>query len=369
MGLMGKIIVGAIVSLFFVSSAFAAAPWITAYFDDQMGLPVSEIPWSKYTHVIMFAGSVDSNGNVINQWLAPSDINPFVSAGHAAGKKVLVCLIDNSAGDPLAWSNSTSPGKIATTVNNIVAFVNNNGFDGVDLDWEGNINTSQYVDLISRLRAAMPTKLITMAAGNWGGLPGVANSSQSNLDQINVMCYDMANDGSGRIWHHAAILQAGDSSVMTCDWRIGALTSAGVAAAKIGVGMPFYGYVWNGGTQPLQAGTLGTSYGYSSIVGNSTWWQPSNKQYDAVHRANYLSVTSTNQFVTYLDAQAIQDYVAWGKNHAFGGFMTFSLHYEYMSSQSGDAKYPLSTELWNDVAGSLPSDTNPPAAPKGLSVR
>jgi len=39
------------------------------------------------------------------------------------------------------------------------------------------------------------------------------------------------------------------------------------------------------------------------------------------------------------------DIAAWAKSNGFGGFMTFSQHDEYVSKQTGDARYPLSTAL------------------------
>ena len=345
--------------LFAVSAqAVTSSPnyWITGYYSDNNSVEsISQIPWGDYTHIIDFGaapgvdGNGDGNGTVENHYLVPSDNYAIVAAAHAAGKKVLVCVKDNDE-HLNAFAQATAPSLLPTFVSAIANYVTTYGFDGVDIDWEQNINTSQNIDLISRLRAAMPTKLITMAAGDWSG--PVAYPSQANLDQIDVMCYDMALSGPGPniIWHHAAVLQAGNSSLSSCDWRVRALTSAGVAPSKISVGLPFYGYVWNGGTQPLRSGTMsGTQYYYSAIVANSTWWQPANKQYDSIHKANYLSIPSANQFVTYLDTQAIQDYVAWGMSQGFGGFMAYTLHYEFLSGQSGNAQYPFSTVLFQNV--------------------
>ena len=47
----------------------------------------------------------------------------------------------------------------------------------------------------------------------------------------------------------------------------------------------------------------------------------------------------------------MRDVAAWAKANGFGGFMTFGQHDEYVSSQTGDARYPLSTALYNAVFG------------------
>src|SRR5262249_50525519 len=195
----------------------------------------------------------------------------------------------------------TAPGLVAVFANNIVAYITNNGFDGVDLDWETGISTSQYADLISRLRSAMPNALITMDTGNWDNLVPAAVATHPNLDRLNVMCYDMSV-GLGFSWHNDALLQAGNTGVGTCDWRMAALTNAGVPMSKLNIGIPAYGYAWSGATQPMAAGATfsGTQYWYSQILGNPTWWNAgANKRYDTTYKANYLSVGATNQFITY----------------------------------------------------------------------
>jgi GH18 family chitinase len=349
-----------LVVLLFLIATLLPAQWITGNYSDQMGMPISAIPWSKYTHVLMFAAApcTAGDGSVCLFYLLQSDINAIVSAGHAAGKKVLVTIKDNE-GNTNAWAQSTAPGTLNTFVSNIANFVNSNGFDGLDLDWEAGGNTTQFNNLIAALRTALPGKLITMSSGDWNGLPQVASASHQYLDQINLMCYAM--DYNSYIWHHAAVTQAGDASKPACDARVASHTNLGVPPSKIGVGLPFYARAWNGGTQPGMAGSsTGSEYTYSNMVGNSTWWQPGNKKYDSTYKADYLAVTATNQFVSYAGPQAIHDAVAWAKSKGYGGFMTFALEKEYLPAQSGDAQHPLSTALYSEVfsSSSAPSITS-----------
>jgi Glycosyl hydrolases family 18/HYDIN/CFA65/VesB-like, Ig-like domain/Cep192 domain 4 len=334
--------------------------WISGYYSSQNGvLPVSSIPWSKYTHVIHFAaapgldGSGNGNGTVELHYLSQADINAVIAA-RPAGKQVLVCIKDNDS-HLSAFAQSTSPATIATFVSNIASFVNANQYDGVDIDWEQNINVTQYSDLLTRLRTAMPTKVITIAAGNWGGLPSVAGASYSQLDQINLMCYDMDSPANGYSWYNDALLQSGNAAVMTCDWRARAFTSAGVAASKIGIGIPFYGRRWPGVTLPLVNGSFNPSTVlYRDLVSDGTRWQPQYQFYDSIYKSDYLSILGLNEFVSYDGAKTINDAVAWQKSQGFGGFMTFTLEYEYLSNQTGNSRYPLSTTLCQDVFGTCP---------------
>jgi len=331
--------------------------WISGYYSSQNGvLPVSSIPWSKHTHIIHFAaapgldGSGNGNGTVELHYLSQADINAVIAA-RPAGKQVLVCIKDNDS-HLSAFAQSTAPATIATFVSNIVNFVNTNQYDGVDIDWEQNINVTQYNDLLTRLRNAMPAKTITIAAGNWGGLDSVAGASYSQLDQINLMCYDMDSPGNGSSWYNDALLQNGNFGVMTCDWRARAFTNAGVAVRKIGIGIPFYGRRWPGVTQALVSGSFNPSTVlYRDLATDGTRWQPQYQFYDSIYKSDYLSIPSLNEFDSYNGTQSIQDAVAWQKSQGFGGFMTFTVEYEYLSNQTGDARYPLSTTLCQDVFG------------------
>jgi len=330
--------------------------WISGYYSSQNGvLPVSSIPWSKYTHIIHFAAAPAAlgNGTIELHWLSQADINALIAA-RPAGKQVLVCIKDNDF-QFNAFPQSTSPAMIATFVSNIVNFVNTNQYDGVDIDWEQNINVSQYNDLLTRLRKAMPAKVITMAAGNWGGLDSVAGASYSQLDQINLMCYDMDAAGNGFSWYNDALLQSGNTSVSTCDWRARPFTNAGVPAGKIGVGIPFYGRRWPGVIHALVNGSFNPSTVlYRDLVSDGTRWQPQYQFYDSIYKSDYLSIPTLNEFISYNGAQSIKDAVTWQKSQGFGGFMTFTLEYEYLSSQTGDLRYPLSTTLCKTVFGTCP---------------
>src|ERR1700726_2099586 len=331
--------------------------WISGYYTSQNGvLPVASIPWSKYTHIIHFAAApgVDLNGNgngtVELHWLSQADINALIAA-RPAGKQAIVCIKDNDSHFN-AFVQSTSPAMIATFVSNVVNFVNANQYDGVDIDWEQNINVTQYNDLLTRLRAAMPAKTITIAAGNWGSLESVAAASYSQLDQINLMCYDMDSPTFGYSWFNDALLQSGNASVTSCDWRARAFTNSGVAASKIGVGIPFYGRRWPGVTQALVNGSFNPSTVlYRDLATDATRWQPQYQFYDSVYKSDYLSIPSLNEFNSYNGTQSIKDAVAWQRAQGFGGFMTFTVEYEYLSGQAGDARYPLSPSLHIAVFG------------------
>jgi chitinase len=283
-------------------------------------------------------------------YLSQSEINAFI-ASRPAGKNALVVISDGVAGS--SFANATTSANLSNFVNSIVSFVAANGYDGVDLDWESNVNVSQFVALLSALRTAMPDKIIAMDVGNWANLPSVAASGYQYTNQINVMCYDM-DYGSPYTWHNDALFQNGDTSKMTCDWRMRAFQSAGVPNSKLGVGIPFYGRLWSGTVAPLQTGGSVSSTVYYRDVAVK-YLSSFTPHWDATYSADYLSNSSTHQFISYNGSRSIQAAVNWMNSQGFGGMMAFTTEYEYISGASGDSRYPLSSALCNAVFGSCPA--------------
>jgi GH18 family chitinase len=331
------------------SNAVAQQPWITGYYSaGNAALPVSKIPWAKYTHIIHFAASTDGNGNVITYYLTQAEIN-LMTQSNPPGTKVLVAIKDND-NNLNFFSQSTAPSLIGAFVASIVNFVDNNKYDGVDIDWEKNVNAAQFAALLTQLRVAMPNKVITMAGNPRNS--SVAGASNAAIDQVNVMCYDL-DWGSSYSWYVDPLLQSGNPNVQTCDWDVAYFTNAGVPPSKIGVGMPFYGRRWPHVTQALQTANFSnaTTFFYRDLVTDTTRWQSQYQQYDPAYRANYLSINIPNlkEFDSYTGIQFIQDAALWQRNNSFGGFMTYAIEYEYLSSQACDAAFPLSTALYNNA--------------------
>ena len=361
-----RLLVTSIISLASFSAGALYAqqkPWITGYYSaGNSALPVSKIPWAKYTHLIHFAASTDGSGNVIPYYLTQAEIN-LVTQSNPPGTKVLLCIKDND-NNYNYFGQSTAPALLPAFVTSIANFVNNNKYDGVDIDWEKNVNATQFEALLTQLRAALPGKIITMAGNPRNS--SVAGASNAALDQVNVMCYDL-DWGSSYSWYVDPLLQSGNPNVLTCDWDVAYFTSAGVPASKIGVGMPFYGRRWPNVTQAQQTANFNnaTTFFYRDLVNDPTRWQPQYQFYDNVYRANYLSIntSSLHEFDSYTGPQFIQDAALWQQNNSFGGFMTYTIEYEYLATQSCDAAFPLSTALGNSA-----NPTSAPAVLTALSV-
>ena len=252
--------------------------WITGYYPGYRSsqMAPSNIDFTIVTHVIHFAlvpasnGTIDSNANSLT---APACAQ-LVGAAHTAGRKALVCV--GGAGTETDFLADTTPANLGPFVTNIVSFMSGNGYDGVDLDWEpfNSADAAQYTNLVNGLRAALngfgTHKLLAVAApayAEYGDSPTaeftMLASVQGQFDQINIMTYDLSGPYEGWVtWFNSPIYDGGytfpsDASelVPSINGAVSNFVNNGVAPGKLGVGLPFYGYVWTGGpgmTQPRQ---------------------------------------------------------------------------------------------------------------------
>ena len=129
------------------------------------------------------------------------------------------------------------------------------GADGIDIDWEypgsnaAGISSSpsdkkNYTELMKAIRAAIGSdKLLTLASSCDAGYIDF-KSIMPYVDFVNIMAYDMASAPK----HNAALYREKDGKQSpvagwyTADEAVKAHLNAGIPAAKLTLGMPFYGH-------------------------------------------------------------------------------------------------------------------------------
>lgn len=124
-------------------------------------------------------------------------------------------------------------------------------FDGIDVDWEypHGDDAANFVALLSDLRQAMnavrPGLLLTIAAGPSPRMNGGVDLAAVNglVDQVGLMNYDYNGPWNPRTGFLAPLYtedgKGGSVERSVHDWE-----AAGIPAAKLLMGIPFYGYGW-----------------------------------------------------------------------------------------------------------------------------
>ena len=337
----------------------ADAPiWVTAYYPvwNQSGaLTPDKIDYSAITHLVHFAivpradGTIEDTIHGTMNAITPAQSQDVVSRAHKAGDKVLICL--GGAGTGPLISPVIAPAKRAAFVQNLVAFVKARGYDGIDVDMEPILpadegNFVAFVkDLRVALKAANPSYLLTFpASGEPGNQPKLCALLKDDFDQINIQTYDLSGTWDGfKTWYNGSLY--GDGKTLMTDTRpfpsasekVGLYTAAGVPAAKLGLGIAFYGYLWKGATGPGQSiqGVTTETVGYTDIM--DKYFAPGAYHWDATAHAPYLSFTgpgpADKKFISYDDAKLTAEKVTYARTHGLGGVIIWQLGSEYRPDQ------------------------------------
>jgi len=127
--------------------------------------------------------------------------------------------------------------------------------------------------------------------------------------------------------------------------------AANVPAAKLGIGIGFYGLCYSspvtGPDQALNGATLIASDGtmsYANIMAN--YYSSGARQWDALARVPYLSFASAHApdgctYISYDDEQSIAEKGAYVKANGLGGVIQWELNEGYLSSAAAGQRNPL----------------------------
>ncbi|MBN1411292.1 MAG: hypothetical protein JW969_10655 [Spirochaetales bacterium] len=196
----------------------------------------------KVTHINLAFFNPDSGGNIVTA-ISDSDIASIISACHANNVKVLFSIGGGGLSSAVisyyqdtVFVDSTSR---TTFANTLLSYCTSKGFDGVDVDLEGDIVTAgygaKYDSFISILDTTMSGYLMTAALSPWAS-DNMADATLIKFDFINVMAYDATGPWScpGSTGPHASMVYA--------QALLSGYESRGVPKASLVMGVPFYGY-------------------------------------------------------------------------------------------------------------------------------
>ncbi|RYE84555.1 MAG: glycoside hydrolase family 18 protein, partial [Myxococcales bacterium] len=346
--------------------------WLMGYYPGyQTGdLPVTDVRFDLMTHVAVGAVLPNPDGSLDTTFYkdavaGPAFAQDLASRTRQAGKKAI--LMVGGAGAHDGFVAAASDANRATFVTNLVGFAQQNGFDGIDLDWEPlpDSELDSFAALASALRAAWPDAVLTLPLNPINPNldlpldPRLGAISQS-LDQLNVMSYSMAGAYDGwKSWHHSPLAGQTPATPTSISTSVDAYLAAGIPAARLGIGEGFYGLCYTAPvTGPLQDLGGATSSGddnqlsYRSIL--STYLPAATKTWDAAASSPYLTFAQPTgplgcTYLSYTDEQAIAAHTDYVKQKGLGGAIVWTINEGHVPTAPANERDPLLAALWNGL--------------------
>jgi chitinase len=307
------------------ADGFEIVRWVGGYYVgyERALDPIDEVDFSALTHLMVGRVRPLADGSVstdfdIDAVNGPTWAQATVTATHVASRKAV--LMVGGAGEIDGWRGAAAAANRNAFVANLLAAVDQFGFDGLDLDWEplDDGDRADFQSLATQLRAARPNLILTVPIGwtnaNFANPPDPFWGQIAPLfDRVDVMTYDMAGPWDGwQSWHNSALYGETPTTPSSVASSVAFYLASGVPAAKLSIGIAFYGYCWQGVTAPHQSGgSLAGGDGTLSYATIATDYEtPSVQARDNVAQVPYLSSVAPLgpagcNFVSYDDAQSI----------------------------------------------------------------
>jgi len=349
-----------------VDGGTASGAWSMGYYAswDPDQYPISEIEWSGLTHIAMAFYLPNQDGSMTLSGGNPQLATNLIAAAHANGVKAIASIggSDSQSG----FQAATASGTVATFAANLVSLLSSTGYDGIDIDWEPMDKTDEpaVIDIANRIRKAKPDALMTIPIGainvNLGadlsGYPAIAAA----YDQLNIMSYGQAGAWSGwKSWHSSALYQTDSATPTSIDSTVKLYLAAGVPAAKLGIGIGFFGLCYSspvtGPDQALNGSTIVASDGTMSYANIMTeYYSASARQWDSLARVPYLSFSTPHApdgctYISYDDEQSIAEKGAYMKANGLGGVIQWELNEGYLPLAAAGQQNPLLTAIHDNV--------------------
>ena len=273
-------------------------------------LPPEEIDLKNLTHIIHAFAWPNSDGTLSTyNGMIDGNLNYQV---HLSGKQILISL--GGWGNSTAFSDVTGNSSLRSTfIANIISFIQQNDYDGVDIDWEYPstfVHKENLTLFVSELRSALDMidtgYLLTMAisSGNWYGQWFDYEKLVSICDWLGVMTYDFHGTWSSHAGHNSPISSPSNCSDGSVETALSYLRDQRyIPSNQLVLGIPFYGKVFNAPLLYESFTGVVTDLEYNEIPSliNAGW----SRLWDDYSKVPYLLNSDATKLITYDDSISV----------------------------------------------------------------
>jgi chitinase len=302
-------------------------------------LPHTAVPYDQLTHIAhaFVWPKPDGSLDTYSYFHYPQ----LVQRARDENKKVIV-----SVG---GWGNSDGFGPMsaddssrARFVREIVAFCLDNGYDGIDLDWEypGSADRQNFVKLVQELRDAFseledPFSIsIALPSSDWRNGYNI-QALRDLIDYFGVMTYDFHGSWSSHSGHNSPLYQPSSGLCQDGSLHQSAnyYLSRGVPRAKLVVGAPSYGRRFNTAElyqPPTSSTNNGAAVSYADAVGllGQGWTY----HWDDVSKVPFLRNSANTQIISFDDTVSFRHKAEYVKDNDLRGVKVWALGYDNTGS-------------------------------------
>ncbi|HEV2481887.1 MAG TPA: glycosyl hydrolase family 18 protein [Puia sp.] len=244
---------------------------------------VGSISFSQLTH-INYAFLIPNSDGSLQTIDNASKLSSMVSAAHAAGVKALISVGGGGGGGGFAGIVANSTNR-ANFVNNMIAFCNQYGLDGVDIDWEypsPGTQAGNFLTMMTQLSSALHNsgRVLSVAVIGEDDNDYIQSGMFNVVDMVMIMAYD-------------------DNNYLHSTYELGTQCLAywlgrGCPASEAILGVPFYGH---DSSQDPNSGSAEVEY-------NTILADGGNPQLDAYGTFGYNGILTMKSKTSYAMANA-----------------------------------------------------------------
>ena len=320
------------------------------------------------------AGQIDANSLTRINYAFSNIENGRMVTGFSMDKENFAFLVSLKQQNPSltvlvsvgGWLWSTNFSDVSLTpqsreifIESVMEFLARYDLDGLDIDWEypGLIGSGHpfraedkenFTLLLKELRARFTVETskthkrlyLTIAAGSSDEFLAHTEMEkvQRYVDTVNLMCYDYYESSSDTLTgHHAPLFtDPADPKKVSANTSVLAFEKAGVPAAKIILGLPFYGRMWgqvadkdHGLFQPGKP--IPNAYAPYHAIAETMLNHGFDRYWDSKASVPYLYSPEKQIFVSYEDPESATLKCNYVLTHRLGGIM----FWDYSGDPSG----------------------------------
>ncbi|MCA9596681.1 MAG: glycoside hydrolase family 18 protein [Myxococcales bacterium] len=348
------------------SGGAPSGKWSLGYYASwqESQYPVSAIEWSGLTQIAVSFYTPSASGGLSLLSGSATLAEDIVQAAHAHGVKA-IASIGGADSRPDFLAATASSAKSAF-IANLVKLIEQDGYDGIDIDWEPleAADQAMVAEIASSVKAAHAGALMTIPIGiintnlpeDLSGYAAIA----AQYDQLDIMSYGMAGPWQGwKSWHSSPLYSQDSATPTSIDSSVQAYVTAGVPKAKLGIGIGFYGLCYTPPvTAPVQAlsgSTIAADDGtmsYAHILGS--YYAASDRKWDDFAKVPYLSFSGGKgpegcSYISYDDEQSIAEKAKYVKDQGLGGVIQWEITEGYVPNAPAGQQSPLLTAIHDNL--------------------